>query len=231
MNKLIIIFSLIFIGFLLGCTEEETENYEAFRGLEYFPLETGNTLVYKITEITIDKPSNIYDTSIYYIKEIVDIPLIDNENDTSYRIERYSRTSDEENWIIHSVWTAKRTEMTAEKIEENYRLVKIRFPVKKDYSWNGNLYTELDNQEYYISDYNVPYSIGEFSFDSCLTVYHDSSQSLIHKDLSYEVYAYRTGLVYKEDTYLNSQEVIFELPIEERITTGTIFKQELIEIE
>ncbi len=38
-------------------------------------------------------------------------------------------------------------------------------------------------------------------------------------------------IVYKEETYINSQEVIFEIPVEERITTGTIFIQELISID
>ncbi|MDD4150401.1 MAG: hypothetical protein PHE33_10250, partial [Bacteroidales bacterium] len=82
-----------------------------------------------------------------------------------------------------------------------------------------------------ISSYNTPFLHENFSFDSCLTVMHDSSQSLIHLDRSYEVYAYNIGLVYKEQTYINSQEVIFEIPIEERITVGTIFIQELVEIE
>jgi len=200
-------------------------------GYEYFPLSSGNALIYKVTEINIDKPSEIFDTSIYYLREITDIPLLDNENDTAYRIERYTRNSTDDNWVIHSVWSAKLTENTAEKVEENFRYVKIRFPVKTEYSWNGNIFNECESQEYHISSVNSFYQIDNFVFDSCLTIVHDSSFSLIHKDLAYEVYAYKIGLIYKEMTYLNSQEVIFDIPIEERVTTGTIYIQELVEID
>jgi len=229
MQKLLIILSFLGLFFIISCTEEPSVSNDVFWGSEYYPLETGHTLTYKITEIYIDKPSNVYDTLIYYVKEVVDIPFIDNENDTAYRIERYRRISENDNWLIHSVWTTKLTKNTAEKVEENYRFIKIRFPLKQNYSWNGNLYNELDNKEYWVSNFNIPYSTGEFVFDSCLTIFQDSSQSLIHKDIAYEVYAIHTGLIYKEETYINSQEVIFEIPVEERITTGTIFKQELVE--
>ncbi len=229
MQKMLIILSILGFMFLISCTKEPSNTNNVFWGSEYFPLESGLELTYKITEIYIDKPSNVYDTSIYYMKEVVDIPVIDNENDTAFRIERLHRLDDSENWLIHSVWTAKLSENTAEKVEENYRFIKIRFPLKQNYSWNGNLYNELDNKEYWVSNFNIPYSTGEFVFDSCLTIYQDSSQSLIHKDIAYEVYAIHTGLIYKEETYINSQEVIFDIPVEERITTGTIFKQELVE--
>ncbi len=231
MQRFLIILSILSLTFLFACTEETDNPNNVFWGDEYFPLETGHTLTYRITEINIDKPSNVYDTVVYYIKEIVDIPVIDNENDTAYRIERYSRFNETDNWIIHSVWTAKTTENTAEKVEENFRFVKIKFPVKLEYSWNGNLYNELEDQNFWISDFNTPYTTENFAFDSCLIVYQDSSESLIHKDRALEVYAIHTGLVYKEETYINSQEIIFETPIEERITTGTIFKQELVEIQ
>ena len=215
--------------FLVSCTDENN-NSEFFSGEDYYPLVTGDYLTYKITKITIDKPSDLYDTSIYYIKEAVDIPIIDNEGDESFRIERFIRLSDENPWEIHTVWSSKRTSNSAEKVEENRRIVKIRFPIKVDLSWDGNLFNDMDKKEYRVSYFNKPYEIGTFAFDSCLTIVQDSSESLIHRDLAYEIYAIHTGLVYKEETYINSQEVIFEVPIEDRITTGTIFIQELVEI-
>jgi hypothetical protein len=56
----------------------------------------------------------------------------------------------------------------------------------------------------------------------------DSSVSLIHKDLAYEIYAKNIGLVYKKEIYINSQEVTHNVPIEERITVGRIFIQEFV---
>lgn len=216
---------------LLSCTEKAIETPKVFSGTDYYPLAKGNVLIYKITEITIDKPSNYYDTSIYYLKEVVDIKLLDNENDTAYRIERYKRNSISDNWVIADVWESKLTDKTAEKVEENHRFVKIRFPAKEGLSWNGNIFNENESQDYWISSINKFHQIGNFTSDSCLTIMQDSSSSLIHKDLAYEIYALHIGLIYKEQTYLNSQEVIYEVPVEQRVTTGTIFIQELIGIE
>lgn len=229
MYKYVIYILLVVFVFLVSCTEEGN-NSDFFSGEDYYPLVTGDYLSYKITEITIDKPSDLYDTSVYYIKEIVDIPIIDNEGDESFRIERHIRLTEENPWEIHTVWSSKRTSNSAEKVEENRRIVKMRFPVRVDLSWNGNLFNDLDDKDYRVSYFNKPYEIGTFTFDSCLMIVQDSSESLIHRDLAYEVYAIHKGLVYKEETYINSQEVIFEVPIEERVTTGTIFIQELVEI-
>ncbi len=229
-KKLVYIFLTIIFAFF-SCTDENQNNPIVFTGRDYFPLETGHALIYKVTQITIDKPSNYYDTTIYYLKEIVDIPLIDNEGDTAYRIERYTRTNENGNWLIHSVWEAKVTDNTAEKVEENLRFVKIRFPVREESTWNGNIFNENESQDYWISSANKFHQIGDYAFDSCLTVMQDSSSSLIHKNLACEIYAIHTGLIYKEQTYLNSQEVIYEVPVEQRVTTGTIFIQQLIGIE
>lgn len=221
---------LILIIIVFSCVrEEEQQQFRAIQGKEFSPLNTGNYIIYKITEIKIDKPSNVYDTSIYFLKEIVDIPFIDNQGDTSYRIERY--ITDNENltdWQINCVWQAKLNDHSLQKVEENIRIVKIRFPIKKGLKWDGNLYNELPSKIYEISLLNTPYSIGNIRFDSCLVVLQDSSSSLIHKDFAVEVYANKIGLIYKESTCLNSQEVIFDLPIEERVTTGSIYKQEFI---
>jgi hypothetical protein len=231
MSKKLLYILLVVPVLFFSCTDENNNPPEVFSGKDYFPLSTGHTLIYKVTEITIDKPSDLYDTVTYYLKEVVDIKILDNENDTAYRVERYKRYSESSNWVISDVWESKLSDNTAERVEENHRFVKLRFPVKQDLTWNGNLFNENESQDYWISALNETYTTEAFSFDSCLTVLQDSSSSLIHKDFACEIYALHKGLIYKEKTYLNSQEVIFEVPIEERVTTGTIYIQELIGVE
>ncbi|MBQ2575454.1 MAG: hypothetical protein II575_14680, partial [Bacteroidales bacterium] len=79
---------------------------------QYFPLQTDKALIYKVTEINIDKPSDYYDTTVYYLRERTDIPFIDNEGDTAYRIERYKSPTQSYNWKISDVWEAKLTTYT-----------------------------------------------------------------------------------------------------------------------
>lgn len=197
---------------------------------QYFPLETDKALIYKVTEITIDKPSDYYDTAIYYLRERTDIPFIDNEGDTAYRIERFKSQS-LNSWKISDVWEAKLTTYTAEKVEENQRFIKIKFPLSIGKYWNGNLKNELDDKDCTITSLSATYNNESIRLDSCLSITRDSSLTQISKLYDVEIYARGIGLVYKEITDINSQEVIYGVPIENRIYRGTIYRQELITIE
>ncbi|MDR2009068.1 MAG: hypothetical protein LBQ22_01120 [Bacteroidales bacterium] len=239
--RIIYLYILLFFCISISsCTKEGSdapENKDQ-TGHEYFPLKTGNSLIYKVTEIVIDTKSEYFDTVRYFLREVINEPFIDSEGDTAYRVELFRKYEEDASWMIHKVWSARLTDKTAEKVEENLRIVKMRFPVKLDIYWDGNIYNEFRKESskpdslFRITDVNYLYNSQYFDIDSCVMVRQYYSESLIHKDLEYEIYASDIGLVYKENMHINSQENISsEIPIEERPTTATIYKQELIEIE
>ena len=225
-------FCIIALLALSACHKENIvpADVEFSADKQYFPLETGKSLIYKVTEITIDKPSDYYDTIVYYLRERTDIPFIDNEGDTAYRIERF-KSQTTSNWTISDAWEAKLTTYTAEKVEENQRFIKIKFPLAKGKNWNGNLKNELDAKDCTITSLSSKYKNENIQLDSCLSITRDSSVTQISKQYDVETYARNIGLVYKEITDINSQEVIYGVPIENRIYRGTIYRQELIIIE
>lgn len=225
-------FCIIALLALSACHKENIvpADVEFSADKQYFPLETGKSLIYKITEITIDKPSDYYDTIVYYLRERTDIPFIDNEGDTAYRIERF-KSQTTSNWTISDAWEAKLTTYTAEKVEENQRFIKIKFPLAIGKYWNGNLKNELDDKDCTITSLSSKYKNENIQLDSCLSITRDSSVTQISKQYDVETYARNIGLVYKEITDINSQEVIYGVPIENRIYRGTIYRQELIIIE
>ncbi|MBR4584631.1 MAG: hypothetical protein IKO34_12610 [Bacteroidales bacterium] len=225
-------FCIIALLALSACHKENIvpADVEFSADKQYFPLETGKSLIYKVTEITIDKPSDYYDTIVYYLRERTDIPFIDNEGDTTYRIERF-KSQTTSNWTISDAWEAKLTTYTAEKVEENQRFIKIKFPLAIGKYWNGNLKNELDDKDCTITSLSSKYKNENIQLDSCLSITRDSSVTQISKQYDVEIYARNIGLVYKEITDINSQEVIYGVPIENRIYRGTIYRQELIIIE
>lgn len=225
-------FCIIALLALSACHKENIvpADVEFSADKQYFPLENGKSLIYKVTEITIDKPSDYYDTIVYYLRERTDIPFIDNEGDTAYRIERF-KSQTTSNWTISDAWEAKLTTYTAEKVEENQRFIKIKFPLAIGKYWNGNLKNELDDKDCTITSLSSKYKNENIQLDSCLSITRDSSVTQISKQYDVETYARNIGLVYKEITDINSQEVIYGVPIENRIYRGTIYRQELIIIE
>lgn len=230
LKKIILLLTIALLTFHLSCEKDPvvTES-DFFSGENYFPLVIGNYIVYEVTEITIDAPSNYYDTVIYLLKEVITEVFIDNQGDFAHRIERFTKKPDEDTWKIHNVWSAKLVNNMAQKVEENQRFVKIRFPARLNLNWNGNIFNDLDEKRYEITQINTPKSINSFDFDSCLTVTHVFSESLISKQSEYEVFAYNIGLIYKEKIRINSQEIVFDIPIEERITTGQKYTQTIID--
>lgn len=232
-----ILFCIFAITAFVSCKKENIvpADIEFAADKQYFPLETGHTLIYKVTEINIDKPSNFYDTSIYYLRERTDIPFVDNEGDTAFRIERFKSQTQNYYWQMNDVWEAKLTENTAEKVEENQRFIKIKFPLAIDKIWFGNIknetYSENNIDTCRISSLTETYTRNNLHLDSCLLITRHNVENLISKLYDCEMYAKNVGLIYKEITDINSQEVIYGVPIENRIHRGKIYIQELVEIE
>lgn len=206
----------------VSCVDEPQEQFNRNSDYNYFPLATGQYIDYEVTEIFIDKPSNIYDTTNYLIRKRIDIPFIESNGDTAWRVE-ILKSNLNQAIEVSDIWSAKLTDEKAETIEENLRIVKIRFPLKLNKQWDGNLFNSETPHYFTITGIHEPKTINNIQFDSVLTVTHDADSSIIHKKLSYEQYAFGIGLVYKEITDLNSQEPEPGVPVEERVTTGSVY--------
>ena len=220
---------IVFIFLLLSCKKDKVKTLTVDYG--YFPLETGQWIIYNIESVTIDTEINLFDTTIYQLKETVESIYLDTTGEEVARIERYTRENDTLPWVISDVWTAKRTGSSAQKTEENIKYIKMIFPAEKGKTWNGNAYNHLDSQEYEITNTDHSASYNNLIFDSVMTITHAYDSSLIDKNHIYERYAKNTGLIYKYaiDVYSNIQNFNPALPIEERISSGSIYKQEIID--
>ncbi len=226
MKKLFGILSILII--LSACTKEN-DSYFANLDRDYYPLESGAYNVYQVQEINIDEPSEVYDTLNYQLKEMIGGRYQDDLNVTSYLLLRYKRNNPNDNWQIADVWSIQYKDYRLFITEENIRYVKMYFPLTINKTWDGNAYNTMSYQDYEITEIDAPLTISAQLFDSCLTVTQEADSSLIHKDFAIEQFARDTGLIYKEITHINSQEIEPGVPLEDRITTGTMYKQVFIE--
>ncbi|MCK4661438.1 MAG: hypothetical protein KAT68_01125 [Bacteroidales bacterium] len=213
-----------------SCNKDETPTTETNIDYGYFPYQTGDWITYDVVEINIDRDSEVFDTIYYQVKELIESTFIDDAGDETFRIEIYKRTDSTYNWDISDVWYANLYTNAAHKIEENIRYVKIIFPAKLELKWNGNAYNTLDTlnrYQYEITKIDEHEIINEFEFDSVLTVTQKYDSSLVQKILYAEKYAKNTGLIYKEEVDINSQIIDINVPIEERISKGTIKRMKI----
>ncbi len=198
----VVILCCILLGFLNSCNKDVTP---PDAGYGYFPTKIGNWIIYDVVSIEHDAPISKHDTSIFQLKEVIESTFLDNENRETQRIERYTRNDETQPWVIKDVWFSNLTASTAERVEENERLIKLTFPVKKGKTWDGNALNSQDVWIYKYTEVNVPYTINNFSFDSTVTVLQIDEENLVEKKYALEIYAKNAGMIYKELILLNTE--------------------------
>ncbi len=234
MLKRALYISMIILISFFSCKKDDDKPVVTKIDYSYYPLTVGNYVMYNVTEINIDKPLNIYDTTIYQLKEFVESQFIGSNGKTQYRLERYKRANDTMSWVISDVWAVYFLDNKLVKVEENIPLIKINFPVKQNKAWDGNKLNTLDSVLFTITNLNIADTVSSTLFDSVLTVTVTNEESLIDKKLIYEKFAKNIGLIEKIDININSQPengepVDITVPIENRITTGTIYRQQIFD--
>lgn len=209
-NWLRICFSFAVIAVIVSCSKEilVATKFEADRS--YFPLEKGYWIEYSADSIFHSNIDDVYliDTSIkvynFQVREVVDTPFIDAVGDTAFVIQRFRRGNDTLPWTFMSLWTAKKNSASAERVEENIRLVKLDFPFSFYKKWNGNAYNTLGEEDYSYDDLYAPKMYNSLTFDSSITVVQNDFISSINRIEKREIYAPRVGMIFKQLDSLNT---------------------------
>lgn len=224
MNFLKLLIPFLIIGAVLfqSCGDGTEADPIEF-GYDYFPLEIGKYVEYDVDSVIYDisAGNNVVkrENSIQVREEVTD-SFPDNEGRLVYRIERFERKNETEEWRVNDVWTAAVTDRQAERIEENLRFIKMVFPVSNNTNpWDGNKYIDenlvisvagesvfiFKNWLYEYREIGVPLEVNGLNFDDVVEVYQAADSNFIEMRLSYEQYARGIGLVKREMKILDTQ--------------------------
>ena len=228
-NYLLLLFSIFLISFY-GCKKDK-ETPAVDLGYNYFPNEIGRYVIYQVDSISYNDfftPVKI-DTAHFQIKEVIESHFADNLGRESERIERYVRSNDSLPWVLRDVWYHTRTSVSAEKIEENVRFVRLTFPVELNHKWNGNAYNPIGKYEYEYKAVDVAKTVNGLRFDSTLTVNQILDSNLIEKKYQLEIYAKNVGMIYKRFVDVQDKSTSIEpKPLSERIDIGCDYTYRII---
>jgi hypothetical protein len=189
-----------FIGFLsltailFSCKKEGQPNFHR----EYFGLETGRYVMYKVTEISHDTALlPAHDTVTYQLMTVWEAEYIDNEGRSASEFRRYKRDNASDPWMISDIWTGIHDGIRAELIEENQRIVKLVFAPTLSKEWDANAYNTFPEKSTYYANVHVDTTINGILFDSTIFVDQERFYSLIDTVRRFEVYAKHVGLINK----------------------------------
>lgn len=218
-----LLFTLLLLS-AFACSDRETINPKPFDAsqLEYFPLQSGKYIIYQVDSLVFDPaPSGgiARDSSRTFVMEMLTDSLTDNNGQLQYILERYERKQDSEPWMFKFAGTLSRANGQGVQTEQNFRFLKMLFPMDKRSQWDGNLWIDKNREieiagermqpfihwSYAVDSIDVPIEMGGFRFDSTLVITEADNDNVIEKRFSRAWYAKNIGLVKREQWILDSQ--------------------------
>lgn len=216
MKKYFSFLTLVVLVFLFSSCKKETEDYKPGKSLsDYYPLETGKYITYKLDSIVFLSFGQTQTTNSYEVNYVVDSLLTDNLGRPAYRIFRSIRKLNTDPWYPSGTFWAINTQSRVEYIENNMRFVKLEMPIENGTTWKGNEFietTSLNSEVKYLDDWDYVYdevgtaeTVGDFNLENVLTVnQHDETIGVpddptAYSEVNYgqEKYAVGIGLVYR----------------------------------
>jgi hypothetical protein len=221
-----ILLSILFIFY--SCKKEEQEAPESNNDRLYYPVKTGDTLYYDCIFINIDKAVNVFDTTIYELKEIFESTFTDETGNTNFRIEQYTKQNNDSLWVFSKASYVMVSNKTIERVDDNIRIVNINFPLLSGKQWDGNSKNTYAAKTFEIIEIDATDVINNKTYNnSILSILQEDNENMIEKYFAIEKYAKNKGLVYKKTININELEPLPGTPWQNRINRGTIYEQSL----
>ncbi|MFZ1528066.1 MAG: hypothetical protein WAT19_04900 [Ferruginibacter sp.] len=226
MNKLVTLcFAAVLAASLFSC-KKSSEEFSTASIEDYAPYEVGKYIVYRLDSTVLTNFGTNFVVRSYDVKFEVDAQITDNLGRPAYRVFRYIRNSPAQAWQPDNTFTAINTGNGLEFIENNLRYVKLRQPIRENYSWKGNAYIDtrsansefkyLDSWDYFYENVNQPATVGSIGLDSTITI-NQREDSLgvpiipetqyAEKNISKEIYAKHIGMVYRNFLHWEFQRI------------------------
>lgn len=193
---------LILFGCFAGCSESVAPDNSRL-GYNFFPLEKGQYRIYDVNSTEyFFSAENI--TRNYQLKEFVADTFQNLEGGISYRMERFTRNDESEEWQLDSVWTARSNATQAIQVEHNLPLLKLVFPFRENKTWDANVYNDKAEDEHeMVGLFQAFVRNDEVVHENTVTVIQEEvTNNILFWDVRKEVYGENVGLVYKEITQL-----------------------------
>jgi hypothetical protein len=164
---------------------------------KYSGIYSGRYIEYDVIHILHDDEVDIHDTLKFRIKTVIGDTFTDNQGRISNKYLRYTWDDMVDNWKIKDVWSIILNGKNAELVDENQRLIYLTFPIQLDFYWNPSIYTVGSNENYFFNKIHTPTKLGNFQFDSTVTVIQNNYYTLVDYKKQHEIYAKNIGLISK----------------------------------
>lgn len=243
-KKLFFFIAVALITSLFACSDNEVENININYGYEYFPLVVGKNKVYQVDSLTFDTLAGkkVLDSVRFYLMESTVESFVNAKGDSVFRIERYTRASDKQAWVLKDVVSSEKNNNLAFRTEQNFRILKLAFPLNVRSQWKPTQFIDEEveitagnesikmfkNWSGEVKDIDKEATILGKKFANTSTVLQANSENALELRRVTEKYAKGIGLISSEMEILDTQSISPGTPWRKKAQQGFILKQYLI---
>lgn len=188
---------ILFTIFALSCDSENTISEVSPLPTDYFPLTKGSYQIYQVNEVvyTLGTPAE----SSYQLKTVL-VDSIDRGNGSYAHVQyHYKRATSSEGWTYLDTWSVQADARELVINEANTVFLKFRLPLNEGYTWNGNTYNNLDDDDYSFEGVRVSQEVGNTQYPDCLVInQEDNNDLVVFLDQRKEIYARNIGLISRD---------------------------------
>ncbi|MCF0071848.1 hypothetical protein LZD49_15330 [Dyadobacter sp. CY261] len=182
---------------LVSCEKDTTDPVDVYA---YYPLRVGYYQVFEVNEEVYSTGQTAPVVKKWQERDEVEKVISDSAGVITYLISRSARNSTADYWQKTKEYTVQKYPDKLLTSIDNQTIFSLVFPVDTRTKWNGNMYNDLDKEEYYYEDVNQPIKIGDRSFNQSLTVIERNDTSIINKYKGVKIYGNGVGLLSDEQT-------------------------------
>ncbi|WP_229254223.1 hypothetical protein [Dyadobacter sp. NIV53] len=184
---------LLAIVFLLqSCNNDSTEPINVY---DYYPLEIGKYQIYSVKVEVYSAGVSAPVTTTYQEKDEIESMSTDAQGISTYIFSRSTRNTSTDYWQKTKNYSV--TEYPDKLLTniDNQTFFSLIFPIDLKVTWNGNIYNNLDSENYHYEDINKPMQIDTLRFDNTLTLVERKDTSIINRYTGTKIYGLGVGLI------------------------------------
>ena len=214
MKKNILLAGIMAVLIFSACSKSEEFKTDSIS--DYAPLIVGKYVTYQLDSLIFADNITPFDrVNSYQVKHLVEDTITDNIGRKGFTIRRYIRKTLTDSWMPDNAFIAVNTGSSLEFVENNFRFLKLKEPIRNEYSWKGNSYIDtysansevkyFDDWDYVYDSLNTPLTLGSIIIDSTVKVAErddvlgnpDDPDSYSEINFSVSNYGKGLGLVYR----------------------------------
>ena len=191
---------------------------------DYLGLQVGKYVIYRLDSMKFVNLDTL--RSSYQVKDEIDGTTTDNLGRPTWRVVRYMRDlAGTQPWNTAFTYWITPTRETIEVIEDNFRYMKLKLPIKEGFNWKGNTYISLyssdpdwdyrflDDWDYLYENVGGSYTTIAGEIPNTITVtqrdetlgFPNDPQGYSERNFAFEVYGKGIGLIYKDFVHMQYQ--------------------------